>query len=473
MNKYSQEQIQQALFINQNSDIVSHIDRERSPEHAQVLQLFVIKGETRTSQLFTCYLPREGGLVVHTLIPLRLHHAVSNVTAYRNRLQYVQVSLDNKEVMTNDDVPRRIVRNTNPFEVSQFMMPSAEGASGKAYSNPWNSVFVSGFFRLVPVPHERANDALTAKFNKASARLRLTHQKLVEASPDADVTSNPKYREVMEALYKEYQNNMMALINSGEVVLTQAISVADNSFIPSITKDSEMEMDNPFLNSVGHLKTDISYTSTLNKFFGYATVNSGAKADDVNPQLTTGLRNLGKNEDKGEEDVNTSRRQECTVLGSIFDTFGNKSSILIRRQDQGYINPNATNSVGLAETFKNNTSNNESLFITGQYLPIVANVGVGGNSNGITRATVLVENFTKHRQISNVSSIDGNIDIDEFAESFDAEAFLKGEANFTIENNTSQELMESAIDEVVSSSSQTADKASKPAGSSAKSKPIL
>ena len=92
---FTPAQIAQALMINYQSELVSNIDRERSPAHFTVQQLFVLRGETRMSRLHMVYLPKDGELMQYDLAPLRIHNSVSNVLAYRNRLQYIQVSMDN------------------------------------------------------------------------------------------------------------------------------------------------------------------------------------------------------------------------------------------------------------------------------------------------------------------------------------------------------------------------------------------
>ena len=78
----------------------------------------------------------------------------------------------------------------------------------------------------------------------------------------------------MEQLYAQYQADMTTLIESGVLALSQVISVADNSLVPALTCDSEMEVENPFFNSVGALQNDISYMPVINEFFGYRVNNA-------------------------------------------------------------------------------------------------------------------------------------------------------------------------------------------------------
>lgn len=434
--KYTQEQIAQALMINYKADIVSNIDRERHPSHLLDIQLFAIKGITRFALLHMVYLPREGELVTFNLVALRVHNSVSNVPSYRNRVQYIQVSMDNKAVQTDDK--RMIVRNQNPYMFSKVFMPSElTGPSGRVYKNPFNCVDVSGFLRLAPVPAQHNSAAHIKAFNDASLEIRTVHEKLKAdaLAKGTDLGSNTVYRTAIEKLYAKYQENMKALIMSGHAELSQVLNVDDSSLIPAFKLDSAEESDNPFLNAVGHLRDGISYMPTKNVFFGYARVNSAAVTDDVNTNLSTGLRTLGKDDDTTEESTSRAKRHEATRLATINDSFGNGSTILVRRQDQGYVNPKNTNQLGLAEIFNNATQNNEGLFIRGSYLPVVASKDVGGNANGILRGTVVVNEYTKQQSMSLSSSVEGgtnafdDINLDNAAE-------LIGGAEFTAEGLT-------------------------------------
>lgn len=399
---YTQEQIAQALMINYRSDIVSNIDRERTPSHLQDIQLFAIDGITRFARLHMVYLPREGELIEFALIPMRIHNPVSNVPAYRNRVQYIQVSMDTKETM--NDEQRMIIRNSNPFILNEVFLPLKKlGKDGVEYNNPYNCLDVTGFFRLAPVPAQYNNASLIQAFNKCSENIRIVHSRLKEEykTKGIDLSTNIKYREAMDKLYAKYQEDIKSLLASGHVQIAQVINVDDSSLIPGFKLDSSKSSNNPYLDAVGMLQTGISYMPVKNVFFGFAKVNSDATSDDLNSKITTGLRELGRNSDVSEEATNTkAKRNEATRLATINDTFGNSSTILLRRQDQGYINPKNTNQLGLAEIFNNATENNESLFIRGTYLPLVAAEDTGGNTNGILRGTVVISEYTKQQSVS-------------------------------------------------------------------------
>ena len=432
---YSASQIAQALMVNYQSELVSNIDRERNPAHFTVQQLFVIRGETRSSRLHMIYLPKDGELQQYDLIPLRIHNSVSNVAAYRNRLQYIQVSMDNKAVVNDDN--RKIVRNTNPFKLNELMAPKKAGKSGNEYSNPYNSAFVTGLLRLAPVPATRANADVIKAYNNCSAKIRQVHAKLKQETEakGIDLASNTAYRKIMDQLYAQYQADMTTLIETGVLALSQVISVADNGLVPALTCDSEMNMDNPFFDSVSALQHDISYMPVVNEFFGYARIDSDAKADNLNPDMTTGLRTLGKDDDTTEESITRAKRQEATKLAYVSDSFGNESSVLLRRQDQGYVNPRNPNQSGLAEIFDNSTQNNESVFFRGKYLPVVATKDVGGNANGILRGTVVLNEFTRHRVLSVMSSVEGSLSAIDDLNLDNVDEFLSKEVNFTAESN--------------------------------------
>ena len=431
---FTPAQIAQALMINYQSELVSNIDRERSPAHFTVQQLFVLRGETRMSRLHMVYLPKDGELMQYDLAPLRIHNSVSNVLAYRNRLQYIQVSMDNKAVVNDDN--RKIVRNSNPFKFDELMASKKTSANGNVFNNPYNSAIVTGLLRLAPIPAVHADPKVIAQYNQCSAKIRQVHAAL-KADADTkgiDLASNTAYRKVMEQLYAQYQANMTALIESGVLALSQVISVADNSLVPALTCDSEMEVENPFFNSVGALQNDISYMPVINEFFGYARVDSDAKADNLNGDLATGLRTLGKDDDTTEESISRAKRQEATRLAYVSDTFGNESSILLRRQDQGYVNPRNPNQSGLAEIFDSATQNNESVFFRGKYLPVVATKDVGGNANGILRGTVVLNEFTRHRSLSVMASIEGSLSSVDDLNLDNVDEFLSKEVNFTADS---------------------------------------
>lgn len=473
MTQVTQEQIAQALMINYKADIIANIDRERHPSHELGLQLFAIDGVSRYAKLHMVYLPREGELVSFCLVALRVHHSVSNVQSYRNRVQYIQVSMDNKATTTDDG--RKVIQNQNPYLFNDVFMPlTAVGTDGKTYNNPFNCVDVTGFLRLAPVPAVYNSGPHIEAYNKASEKIRSVHEQLKAQAiaSGTDLGSNATYRAAIEKLYAEYQENMKALIADGTVQLAQVLNVADSSLIPAYKLDSSQTNNNPFLNAVGHLSNGISYMPTVNSFFGFARINSSATVDDINPQLTTGLRTLGKDDETTEESTSRAKRQEATRLAVINDSFGNGSSILVRRQDQGYVNPRNTNQLGLAEIFNNATQNDEGLFIRGTYLPIVATKDVGGNSNGILRGTVVIDEYTKQQSmsLSTSSSISSNafenVSLDNVSE-------LVGGTTFTAETESSGSALLTNVDTATTEKSALVSDASSAKAPANKSKSIL
>lgn len=423
MTTYSKNQIAQALMMNTQSEVIANVDRERNPSHRQVLQLFNVGGITRHAVLNMVYLPKEGELQVYKLVPMRVHNSTSNTSAYRNRIQYLQVSMDNKAVVADVETNRMIVRNSNPATFNMFISESVE-EGGKVYNNPWNSLITSGFFRLVPVPVIFNEESYVEAYNKCSEKIIKAHNILKAKFPDQDLAFNHTYQESMATFYKEYQSNLTSLIENGHVCLSYALNAADSSLVPSYTLDSGMTNNpNPYLRSAAILE-HASYMPTINEFFGHARVNSEAEADEFNQALTTGIRSLGKEAEGGEDTINNSKRSEATKLAIISDTFGNEASILLRRQDQGYSNPNNQNQLSLAKIFDDATSNNEHLFVTGKYFPIVMSQEAGSSANGITRPTVVVSEYYRHRSNSNITSVEGSLgdnfslgsDEDEFAQ---------------------------------------------------------
>lgn len=439
MTAYTQEQIAQALMINYKSEIVSNIDRERKPSHQGAISLFNIQGITRNARLHMVYLPREGELIEYQLAPVRVHNSVSNVPSYRNRVQYVQVSMDNKASITDDG--RKVVRNSNPYLFGTiFMSKTLQGPSGKIYNNMYNCIEITGFLRLAPVPSQHNNAQLVAAYNKASEDIRKAHAAVKASSQlqGTDLATNQVYRATMEKLYAKYQEDMKALIKAGHVQLTQVYNADDGTIKPTFQLDSEHSDDNPYLDATSMLKNHISYMPTLNIFFGFATINSNASVDDINGDLTTGLRTLGK-EDENTEVVSTrAKRQEATRLATISDSFGNQTSLLLRRQDQGYINPRNTNQQGLAEIFNNATANNESVFFRGKYLPVVATKDVGGNANGILRGTIVLDEYTKQQTMSLSSSIEGDVNVFDSL-TLDNASEMIGGLDFTSESTDNSE----------------------------------
>lgn len=403
-SNYTQAQINQALMMNATSDVIANVDRERHPSHKQVLQVFNIAGVTRHAVLNTVYLPKEGELQTYRLVPMRVHNSTSNTPAYRNRVQYLQVSGDDKGVVVDHETNQSIVRNSNPAVLDMFLSESIE-EGGKSWNNPWNSLIVSGFFRLVPVPAVYNDASYVKAFNDCSNDIIKAHTILKARFPDQDLAFNTEYQSHMATLYKAYQQKLISLINQGIVRLAYALNAADSSLVPSITMDSGIKNANPFLRSASVL-TKASYMPTVNEFFGYARINSDALVDEFNENLTTGIRPLGKEVEGGEENINNSKRTEATKLAVISDTFGNEASILLRRQDQGYSNPNNQNQISLAKVFDDSTSNNEQLFVTGKYFPIVMSSDAGASANGLTRPTVVVGEYTKHRSNSTINSLE-------------------------------------------------------------------
>lgn len=434
--KYSQSLIAQALMINASTEVVSYTDHERQSVHSAVLQLFVVKGETRASRLHTVYLPKEGTLMQYDMAPLRIHNSVSNVDAYRNRLMYMQVGMDDKARETDEE--KRLVRNSAPYKFNQLMSVTSKGQSGKDYANPYNTVFVTGIIRLAPVPSRHNDPMLIQKFNQASLRIRTLHDKLVSAAADPKALgTNPNYRKIMEMEYEAYLNNMKALINSGEVALAQVISANESSVIPAVTCDSTMELDNPYFNAVYDLKNHISYTPTVNQFYGNIVVDPTLEQDDLNSEITLGLKDMGREEANADGTMSPkAKRQKATLAGVAADSFGNKTSILAIRQDAGYINTRNSSQRGLAETFMDVASNNNSLFISGKLMPMVAQKDVGGSANGILRMTVEVNDYASNRTTSMVSSMDSSLDLSGL-DSLDAAAILEGKVDFQIDSKDS------------------------------------
>lgn len=406
---YTQSQIAQALMMNSQSEVIANVDRERNPSHRQVLQFFNIANVTRHAALNMVYLPKEGELQMYKLIPVRVHNSTSNTGAYRNRVQYLQVSMDDKGVVVDPETNQMIVRNSNPAVLNMFLTESIE-EGGKTYNNPWNTLLASGFFRLVPVPAAYNDEGLIQAFNSCSKDIINAHHYL-KARTTGDLAFNADYQSHMATLYAAYQTQMIKLINAGHLRLAYALSVADGSLVPAITMDSGTKNANPFLRSSVILEK-ASYMPTINEFFGFARVNSEAIADEFNETLTTGIRPLGKEVEGGEETINNSKRTEATKLAIISDTFGNEASVLLRRQDQGYSNPNNQNQLSLAKIFDDATSNNEQLFVTGKYFPIVMSQDAGSSANGLTRPTIVVGEYTKHRTNSNTTSFEAALGSD-------------------------------------------------------------
>ncbi|AND75483.1 hypothetical protein FDH01_gp139 [Acinetobacter phage vB_AbaM_ME3] len=407
--QYTQNQIAQALMMNSQSEVIANVDRERNPSHRQVLQFFNIANVTRHAVLNMVYLPKEGELQVYKLIPVRVHNSTSNTAAYRNRVQYLQVSMDDKGVIADPETNQMIVRNSNPAVLNMFLTESIE-EGGKTFNNPWNTLLASGFFRLVPVPALFNDEGLVQAFNSCSKDIINAHNYL-KARTTGDLAFNADYQSHMATLYAAYQTQMTKLIQSGHLRLAYALSVADSSLVPAITMDSGTKNVNPFLRSSAILEK-ASYMPTINEFFGFARVNSEAISDEFNESLTTGIRPLSKEVEGGEETINNSKRTEATKLAIISDTFGNEASVLLRRQDQGYSNPNNQNQISLAKIFDDNTQNNEQLFVIGKYFPIVMSQDAGSSTNGLTRPTIVVNEYTKHRTNSNITSFEAALGSD-------------------------------------------------------------
>lgn len=402
-HEYTQSQIAQALMMNSQSEVIANVDRERNPSHKQVLQFFNIANVTRQAVLNMVYLPKEGELQTYKLVPVRVHNSTSNTAAYRNRVQYLQIGMDNKGVVVDPETNQMIVRNSNPAVLEMFLTESIE-EGGKVYNNPWNTLLASGFFRLVPVPAVYNDLSLIQAFNACSKDIINAHN-LLKSRITGDLSINTEYRDHMTTLYAAYQARMIKLIKSGHFALAHAVSVADSSLVPAVTMDSGTKNVNPFLRSSTILEK-ASYMPTINEFFGFARVNSEALTDEFNETLTTGLRPLGKEVEGGEDSINNSKRNEAAKLATISDTFGNEASILLRRQDQSYSNPNNQNQLSLAKIFDDRTQNNEQLFVTGKYFPIVMSQDPGSSANGLTRPTVVVSEYYQHRTNSNTNSFE-------------------------------------------------------------------
>lgn len=393
--QFTKDQISQALMINEVSSVVSNIDRDRAPTHEGTIQLFAIGGITRSATLHQVFLPKEGELKQYKLVQMRYHRSVSKTPAYRNRTQYIQVLMDNK-AYTNDE-ERLVIRNQNPALLNHFLTPKLE-KSGRVYNNPWNTLFISYFVRTAPLPVDITPE-LISKYNQASYKIRAAHAKAKAEADEKgfDLGTNVTYRKIMEQLWNEYLTTMAQLIQNEEVTIGQVLNVADNSLVPAFTMDSGLDEDNPFTNAVDLLKSEISYMPTINKFFGYAKVNSSAETDDINSELLTGVRPLGREDatDAG----SMAKRKEAMKLSYISDVFGNKTSIPLRRLDQGYISSNGDSSKS-AEIFDAKTSHNEGLWIMGEYVPTVIASGQGNSNSGVLRGTLLVDAYYTDKSAS-------------------------------------------------------------------------
>ena len=105
MSNITKSMIQQALMINETTEVRANVDRERPFSHAQVLQAF-ISAHTRGTHLQIAYLPKDRQLDVIDLLPVTIHNSTSQ-PAYRNRQGYIVVS-NRQRITQNPDGTKTI-----------------------------------------------------------------------------------------------------------------------------------------------------------------------------------------------------------------------------------------------------------------------------------------------------------------------------------------------------------------------------
>ena len=408
----TKDMVKQALMINEQSEVRSNVDRERPFSHAQVLQTF-INAQTRGLVLRLAYLPKDRQLDIIDLLPVTIHNSTSQ-PAYRNRLGYISVS-SRQRVINNEDGTVTLA-NSNPTMVELIRstkMAMEEG--GKESNNPFNSVFVTGHFRLTPVPADINNPECIKAFNAASDKLIKAHHILVNhcQSKGIDVDSDATYRSKIEPLYVEYQQLMSKLLFAGYAALTQAIVAEESKLIPALTLNSGMNHSSAYLNTQFVTKK-CSFIPVLNEFFGSVSINSSAEHDDLNPQLTTGLRQLNSRNKQEGDTSDRGKRQECSRLAYVHDRLGNPTSVIVRRLDTGYHNT-TSNTKSMAESFESNTANNQNLMIRGSLTPMAIEEGVNASVNGLTRAAIMIDEYRTqaNTSLSANSSMISDTDITE------------------------------------------------------------
>lgn len=454
---FSQAEIAKALMANYQSDVVSNVDRERNPDSEQQLQLFNINNITRNIVLNIVHLPKDKELRIYKLAVLRIHRPQSNVPTYRNRDFWIQVALDERESLNADG--RKIINNSNPYYLDLFLSNNKE-VNGTKYSNPFNSLIVDGYLRTAPVPLEKTDAQVIHRYNKCSEKVITIHNAIKQKEEESGIPvySNPAYRTSIENAYQEYLQAMEDLINEGLVTITEVLNVADSKLVPALTLDSTMKSANPYLCSVGGHLDHVSYTPVVNKFFGYVAIDSNATKDEASSVVQLGLRSLSNSTKDSELDESTTGgRQEATKLGYISDTYGNETSILLRRQDNGYVSPKNPNSKGLAQIFDEVTQNNEHVFVRGEYLPI----SIGQNSKA-TRGTVIVNSFTKVNSNSIISSTTGidsdTLVFDTVLDEGEESQSVSNELTFTSDEGNTQE---QTVEELSKTKSEVKQSASK------------
>ena len=412
MSNITKSMIQQALMINETTEVRANVDRERPFSHAQVLQAF-ISAHTRGTHLQIAYLPKDRQLDVIDLLPVTIHNSTSQ-PAYRNRQGYIVVS--NRQRITQNPDGTKTLANSNPAMVKLIREVSITNETGQVFNNPFNSLMVVGHFRLTLVPSE-INDPIHIKaFNACSEKLIKAHYLMVANCEEKgiDVDTDAAYRKAIEPLYADYQNKMAILLNNGYASVTQAIVAEESKLMPALTLNSGINLANPFLNA-REITKECSFIPTLNEFFGSASVISSADRDDINPALTTGLRSLKGSRNKEEaENSDRGTRQECSRLANVHDKLGNPTSIIIRRLDTGYHN-STSNTKSVAESFESNTANNQNLMIRGSLTPMAIEEGVNASVNGLTRAAIVVDEYrtAANTSLSANSSFINDSDINE------------------------------------------------------------
>lgn len=428
MSNFTQDMINQALMINPEIEVRANIDRERLASHSQILQAFITP-QTRSTRLQMAYLPKDRPLDIIDVLPVNIHNSTSQAQ-YRNRLAYV-TSSNRQRIDINADGSTTL-HNSNPKMVEDIRATSIGN-----HTNPWNSMFVIGHFRLTPVPAEINDVNCVAAYIAVSAKLIKTHLVLVanlEAS-GIDVGSSHDYRSHIEPLYAEYQENMKRLIEAGYVSLTQAIVAEPSKIIPALTNNSGSNHASPFMNA-REITKGCSYIPTLNEFFGTASIISSAEHDDMNPELQLGMRDLGNSRNKGEqEDSERGSRKACSRLASVSDSLGNTTTIIVRRMDAGYTS-NTTKS--LSESFESNSKNNQTMMIRGKFTPMAMENATGANTNGLARVSITVDEY---RTIPNTSlsantSMVSNEDLSDIDTTKDVAELLAqvGEATFNLDD---------------------------------------
>lgn len=396
-----------ALLINQKAELVSNIDRERLPQTTAALQFFITE-TTRANVLRQVYLPNDKPLVEYLMAPFLLHDPLSNTASFRNRTNYVICNMNENVSHTDDDMMK--VQNNSPYMFKTALTREMKSyRSDKMYPNEANAIFGGFTSRNVLVP-TTLDPNIVSRHNKASQRLVQLHRSFKERYPDVDLGTFTQYRKMLEAEYEVYQNELLKMYLEGLLSVTVAQLVSPNSLQYAKLANSGSRSDNPYYDAESVLKQKISRMPSLNMVFGFADIHSDIDVDPVNPDLQLGHRKLSSSE-ASDPDIASNSRSETVRYAEIADTFGNKSSILLRRQDQGYVNTRGGDKT-LSQIFFDTTNNNDQIFFVGRYTPTVSASGMNGTVTGLLRPSVVIDHYIKPNISKGVSqALNGSVDV--------------------------------------------------------------